>query len=93
MATSSDSLPPAQDERAEPVAPQRNAAEDTPTADPAEARAGAAGEALRVVAKDRPAVSPNPDRTEKLLALRRAIVDGTYTVDPKRVARRLADDL
>ena len=93
MATSSDSLPPAQDARAEPVAPQGNAAQDAAAADPSAARDGTAGDGVRDVAEDQARVKMSPDRAERLLALRRAIVEGTYTVDATRVARRLADDL
>ena len=93
MAASSDPLPPPQDAHTESVAPQRIAADDADSVETAVGRASAGGDGVGDVAGDRPLVTANPDRAEKLLALRRAIVQGTYTTQAERIARRLLDEL
>ena len=94
MAASSNGLPPSRDVRTEPEAPQGSAAEDAPTAAaPDVAAAPPAGDGGAGVDEDEAPVATEADRVERLLALRRAIVSGTYAVNARRIARRLVDDL
>lgn len=93
MPASSDPLPPSQEHSAEPDQPPRTAAPDVDPPATHDSRPDADGEVACDVAEEELPVPASPDRVEKLLALRRAIAQGTYAVNPERIARRLADDL